>query len=74
MHQEASAPASGAPVSPAPTAVPAPPGASGPPDHLTTTIEKGSFCLARCSCGWSGPARRSRDKARTDAEEHRTRR
>ncbi|MFI8433514.1 hypothetical protein ACIGJO_07160 [Streptomyces sp. NPDC079020] len=46
-----------------------------PPDpagHSTSTVERGSFCLARCSCGWSGPARRSRDRARTDAEQHRT--
>ncbi|MEU9203243.1 hypothetical protein [Streptomyces sp. NPDC048332] len=40
--------------------------------HEATTVERGSFCTARCSCGWSGPARRSRDRARTDAEEHRT--
>ncbi|MEU2764534.1 MULTISPECIES: hypothetical protein [unclassified Streptomyces] len=39
-------------------------------EHSTTTVERGSFCLARCSCGWSGPARRSRDRARTDAAEH----
>ncbi|MFD4130336.1 hypothetical protein ACFXKK_09830 [Streptomyces globisporus] len=45
----------------------------GPPGgHSATTIERGSFCLARCSCGWSGPARRSRDRARTDATEHLT--
>ncbi|MFD4595470.1 hypothetical protein [Streptomyces rubiginosohelvolus] len=43
----------------------------GPPaGHSATTIERGSFCLARCICGWSGPARRSRDRARTDAAEH----
>ncbi|MFI7328227.1 hypothetical protein ACIBQ3_26810 [Streptomyces rubiginosohelvolus] len=56
----------------------APPSASlpdapppGPPaGHSATTIERGSFCLARCSCGWSGPARRSRDRARTDATDH----
>ncbi|MFE9040095.1 hypothetical protein ACFY9F_30595 [Streptomyces sp. NPDC012421] len=42
--------------------------ATGP--HHTTTQERGSFALARCSCGWSGPARRSRDRARTDAAEH----
>lgn len=43
----------------------------GPPaGHSATTIERGSFCLARCSCGWSGPARRSRDRARTDAADH----
>ncbi|MFI6103886.1 hypothetical protein [Streptomyces sp. NPDC051310] len=40
--------------------------------HEATTVERGSFCLARCSCGWSGPARRSRDRARTDAAAHLT--
>ncbi|WP_335935405.1 hypothetical protein [Streptomyces sp. PTD5-9] len=39
--------------------------------HEPTTVERGSFCIARCACGWSGPARRSRDRARTDAAEHR---
>ncbi|AXG78723.1 hypothetical protein DVK44_14505 [Streptomyces paludis] len=43
---------------------------SAEPSHLTSTFERGSFCLARCSCGWSGPARRSRDLARTDAATH----
>ncbi|WP_405750843.1 hypothetical protein OHA19_18765 [Streptomyces sp. NBC_00012] len=38
--------------------------------HRPTTVERGSFCIARCVCGWSGPARRSRDRARTDAAEH----
>ncbi|MFB7517553.1 hypothetical protein [Streptomyces sp. NPDC056144] len=38
--------------------------------HTTTTTERGSFALARCSCGWIGPARRSRERARTDATEH----
>ncbi|MFE4312222.1 hypothetical protein ACFRR6_39875 [Streptomyces sp. NPDC056891] len=38
--------------------------------HTTTTSERGSFALARCSCGWTGPARRSRDRARTDASDH----
>ncbi|MCL6291138.1 hypothetical protein ACFYUM_35225 [Streptomyces fimicarius] len=43
----------------------------GPPaGHSATTTERGSFCLARCTCGWWGPARRSRDRARTDAAEH----
>ncbi|MFE5796064.1 hypothetical protein ACFQ8C_26290 [Streptomyces sp. NPDC056503] len=42
--------------------------ATGP--HHTTTTERGSFALARCACGWSGPARRSRDRARTDATDH----
>ncbi|MET9803016.1 hypothetical protein [Streptomyces sp. NPDC006368] len=38
--------------------------------HEAITVERGSFCLARCSCGWMGPARRSRDRARTDAAAH----
>ncbi|MCC5481023.1 hypothetical protein ACFV2N_38950 [Streptomyces sp. NPDC059680] len=38
--------------------------------HLVTTTEQGRFCLARCSCGWRGPARRARSQARTDAEAH----
>ncbi|OWA10991.1 hypothetical protein B9W68_14195 [Streptomyces sp. CS227] len=45
-----------------PTAPPAP--------HLTTTVEKGRFCTAHCTCGWRGPARRARSKARSDAEGH----
>ncbi|WP_052869686.1 hypothetical protein [Streptomyces niger] len=43
-------------------------GATG--GHRTTTVERGAFCLARCDCGWSGPARRARSQARTDAERH----
>ncbi|MFF5027906.1 hypothetical protein ACFY2J_27355 [Streptomyces collinus] len=39
-------------------------------DHLTTTTEQGRFCVARCVCGWRGPARRARSQARTDAEAH----
>ncbi|MFB6816621.1 hypothetical protein ACFCV8_18980 [Streptomyces sp. NPDC056347] len=38
--------------------------------HDPVTVERGSFCIARCPCGWSGPARRSRDRARTDVAEH----
>ncbi|MET7777536.1 MULTISPECIES: hypothetical protein [Streptomyces] len=38
--------------------------------HRTTTIEQGRFCLAHCTCGWRGPARRARSLARTDAEGH----
>ncbi|KRV51189.1 hypothetical protein AQ490_02395 [Wenjunlia vitaminophila] len=49
---------------------------SGPvpePDaHRAGTTEDGSFCTARCRCGWAGPARRSRDRARRDAAEHLT--
>ncbi|WP_395576671.1 hypothetical protein [Streptomyces sp. BK79] len=40
------------------------------PEHLTTTVEQGRFCLARCVCGWRGPARRARSQARTDARAH----
>ncbi|MFF4039916.1 hypothetical protein [Streptomyces sp. NPDC001816] len=39
-------------------------------EHLTTTIEQGRFCVARCTCGWRGPARRARSQARTDAAGH----
>ncbi|MEV1048049.1 hypothetical protein [Streptomyces sp. NPDC049916] len=61
MHEEPPAPAR----TPLPELPPPP-----PTGHSATTIERGSFCLARCTCGWSGPARRSRDRARTDAAEH----
>ncbi|MEU3470005.1 hypothetical protein ABZ716_19095 [Streptomyces sp. NPDC006687] len=40
------------------------------PRHTTSTAERGSFCLAVCTCGWQGPARRSRDLARKDATAH----
>ncbi|MBB6435774.1 hypothetical protein [Streptomyces candidus] len=43
---------------------------AGPESHRTTTTERGSFCYAHCTCGWRGPSRRSRDKARTDASTH----
>jgi hypothetical protein len=43
-----------------------------PPDHRTTTVEQGPFCLARCTCGWRGPARRARSQARTDGATHAT--
>ncbi|MFI7383578.1 hypothetical protein [Streptomyces sp. NPDC049813] len=39
-------------------------------EHATTVMEAGRFCLARCTCGWRGPARRARSKARSDADEH----
>ncbi|NJP46995.1 hypothetical protein [Actinacidiphila epipremni] len=38
--------------------------------HRTTVVERGSFVTARCSCGWRGPARRARDRARRDAADH----
>lgn len=41
-----------------------------PVTHRAETTERGAFALARCACGWTGPARRSRDRARTDAAEH----
>ncbi|MFI9048123.1 hypothetical protein [Streptomyces sp. NPDC053427] len=41
-----------------------------PTPHATSTAESGSFCYARCDCGWRGPARRARSQARTDAERH----
>ncbi|WP_424212574.1 hypothetical protein ACN20G_11025 [Streptomyces sp. BI20] len=44
--------------------------ASAPAPHLAETVERGSFCTARCACGWRGPARRSRDRAREDARAH----
>ncbi|MGW1889801.1 hypothetical protein ACWCP6_05970 [Streptomyces sp. NPDC002004] len=43
-----------------------------PEDHRTTTVEQGRFCAAHCSCGWRGPARRARSRARSDADEHTT--
>ncbi|MGW2281528.1 hypothetical protein [Streptomyces sp. NPDC001770] len=74
MHQEAFPPARRTPACAAPPSGAVTPAEPVPAaqDHETTTIERGSFCLARCVCGWSGPARRSRDLARTDAERHRT--
>ncbi|WP_406726696.1 hypothetical protein WJ438_21605 [Streptomyces sp. GD-15H] len=39
-------------------------------EHRTTTSEQGRFCVARCTCGWRGPARRARSQARTDAQKH----
>ncbi|MFJ3899951.1 hypothetical protein [Streptomyces sp. NPDC090025] len=38
--------------------------------HHATTAENGPFAFASCSCGWRGPARRSRDRARRDVPEH----
>ncbi|MBC9728117.1 hypothetical protein [Streptomyces sp. TRM68367] len=39
-------------------------------EHRTTTIEKGAFSAAHCTCGWRGPARRARSQARADATSH----
>lgn len=41
-----------------------------PADHRTRVVERGSFASARCDCGWKGPARRARDRARRDAQSH----
>ncbi|MEC4015704.1 hypothetical protein [Streptomyces sp. H27-D2] len=41
-----------------------------PGGHRTSTVEQGSFSAARCACGWRGPARRARAKARADAAAH----
>ncbi|WP_407560189.1 hypothetical protein [Streptomyces sp. 184] len=38
--------------------------------HRTSTAEQGSFSFARCTCGWTGPARRARSRARADAAAH----
>ncbi|MGW1958337.1 hypothetical protein ACWCPI_37250 [Streptomyces sp. NPDC001920] len=47
-----------------------PPTPRDPQEHRTTTVEKGRFCSAHCTCGWRGPARRARSLARSDAEGH----
>nr|WP_307819010.1 hypothetical protein [Streptomyces sabulosicollis] len=44
----------------------------GPGQNRTTTVERGSFSVARCTCGWYGPARRARALARDDAAAHAT--
>ncbi|MCY0927523.1 hypothetical protein OTB20_15150 [Streptomyces sp. H27-H1] len=46
------------------------PALTPPASHTTSTSDRGSFCLAVCTCGWRGPARRSRDLARKDATGH----
>ncbi|WP_277034575.1 hypothetical protein [Actinacidiphila oryziradicis] len=38
--------------------------------HRTSVTENGSFAIANCTCGWRGPARRARDRARRDATRH----
>ncbi|HEX6888550.1 MAG TPA: hypothetical protein VF143_10640 [Candidatus Nanopelagicales bacterium] len=42
------------------------PGKGGP----VAIAEQGNFTHASCACGWRGPARRSRKKARSDAASH----
>ncbi|MCK1813903.1 hypothetical protein N0X72_16405 [Streptomyces carpaticus] len=41
-----------------------------PPRHDVTLQERGPFIAPRCSCGWYGPARRSRPLARDEAAAH----
>ncbi|MFI8088211.1 DUF6349 family protein [Streptomyces sp. NPDC086080] len=45
-------------------------GAATLQEHRTTTSERGPFCVACCTCGWRGPARRARSQARKDATDH----
>ncbi|MFD5320304.1 hypothetical protein [Streptomyces sp. NPDC127098] len=40
--------------------------------HQVTLSERGPFVAPRCSCGWYGPARRSRPLARDEAAAHET--
>ncbi|MFB7174416.1 hypothetical protein ACFCYM_26880 [Streptomyces sp. NPDC056254] len=71
-----------APRAPAPDAVP-PQRPGSPPQprpqpptgptvsaHTASATDRGSFCVGVCACGWTGPARRSRDLARRDAAGH----
>ncbi|MBL1068939.1 hypothetical protein [Streptomyces sp. 7-21] len=41
-----------------------------PPSHQITLRERGPFLAPACSCGWYGPARRSRPLARSEAAAH----
>ncbi|TVL87962.1 hypothetical protein [Streptomyces sp. SAJ15] len=43
---------------------------TGLAEHHTSVLEKGAFAMAHCSCGWLGPARRARSRARADADSH----
>ncbi|WP_078900305.1 hypothetical protein [Streptomyces sp. SBT349] len=56
-----------------------PEGRTAPPDregrggggtHRVVLTERGPFVAPRCSCGWYGPARRSRPLARDEAAAH----
>nr|WP_062208812.1 hypothetical protein [Streptomyces sp. NBRC 109706] len=38
--------------------------------HQVELYERGPFLASRCSCGWYGPARRSRPLARDEAAGH----
>ncbi|UCM89574.1 hypothetical protein [Streptomyces marincola] len=45
-------------------------GRSAAPGHQVVLTERGPFVAPRCSCGWYGPARRSRPLARDEAAAH----
>ncbi|WP_245880809.1 hypothetical protein [Streptomyces zhaozhouensis] len=55
-------------MGPVPEPLTAPPDATS--DHRVELLERGPFLLARCSCGWAAPARRSRPLARNEARTH----
>jgi hypothetical protein len=38
--------------------------------HDVTVADEGSFTVARCTCGWRSYARRSRQRARSEAADH----
>ncbi|MEV1010133.1 hypothetical protein [Streptomyces sp. NPDC049881] len=38
--------------------------------HRVVLTERGPFLAPECSCGWYGPARRSRPLARNEAAAH----
>ncbi|MEV8327445.1 hypothetical protein ACFV84_34850 [Kitasatospora sp. NPDC059811] len=50
--------------------LPAFPGTARMPEHRVAVSERGSFAFATCSCGWFSPARRSRDLARREGDDH----
>ncbi|MFJ3220388.1 hypothetical protein ACIPLC_31265 [Kitasatospora sp. NPDC086801] len=50
--------------------LPASPGTARMPEHRVAVSERGSFAFATCSCGWFSPARRSRDLARREGDDH----
>lgn len=47
------------------------PAPSEPSADPVTIVDVGPFTHAQCTCGWKGPGRRSRKRARADAAEHR---
>jgi hypothetical protein len=40
------------------------------PSHDITVSDRGSFTVARCTCGWHSYARRSRNLARREGRDH----